>query len=840
MAQSKKQWVEIMLRPASSSPSAFILAAILLLACLPRIGAGVEVSDASATGPDAIQAHAVGDARAGHYESAISALADLHRRLPDNNRYLNDYIEVLGWAGRDADVIALLPEVKLDSAPTPVLAAIGKSLRNTKQFTQAELIYRRMLASDPDNVQARIGLAYSVAESGRRSLALTEIDRLMQSRPRDPEVWFARGYVHEVTQSPVEALQAYQKVLTLDPSHREASRRRVLVIAKMGAPHLAHDLMQRQTELFSADDRFAIDADRQAIETRWGSVLPLSHDPRRRFDDTDAALAYQDKLSSEPWEHLDLSRKQDQRLAFDRMVALRDRARMPEVIGLYQQLCAAKVEIPTYSLIAAGDAYVYQQLPEKGVEAYKAVLAREPKNYSARLALFYAYTELDDFNNAYDVIDALAADEAEWLRSTDGKITHANPRKLESEIAATLGRTYADLLKEGMERFDRMHALAPANLDIRQELASVHRRRGWPRQSLHEYELLLDEDPYSLAAQVGRGSALFDRHRYPEAEKVLGKLRSEYPENKQVQRFARTWELYQRRELIVESRIGHVWNSSNGNFGQLGGDSIEVDSFLFSRPQHYFTRAYLHQHFATADFTEGTGTDHRLGVGAEYRQPDYLLAAEVGGGFADSKVPNAIARGTWEYDDKWSFSGVVDLNSAEVPLRGLRAGVDGNFFGVSAQYRWHESQAVRVGTGYLDFDDGNARNQLSAVFERRVIEVPHFHTTAFVEGSASRNERSDVIYYSPKQDASLGLTLDNEWVNYHRYERRFAQRLGLSLGGYWEENYTPDFTWGISYQHDWDFSDGCRLHYGIVHSRRVFDGRPEFETAIVAGLNVRF
>lgn len=816
-------------------------ALVLALLCLSAGRGHAGESSPGAAEPRARQAQAIADARAGRFPAAIAALDALRRQFPAEPAYLNDQIEVLGWAGgRDAEILSLAGGLVQDSAPLTVLEAVGKAARNQRQYPLAERLYRKVLIRDRTRQAARIGLAYSLAEAGKRSNALAEIEYLAQQHPSDPEIWFARGYVHEVTQSPVEALQQYLHVLSVLPGHPEADRRRVLVISKMGAPHLATEMMGRNPSAYTEAERFAVAADREAIQTRWGGVTPLSREPRHRFDDTDRALAYQDQLLGKPWTQLDLNRAEDRRLAFDRLVALRDRVRMPEVIALYGQLQAAQVEVPVYALIAAGDAFVYQQQPAQAVTVYQKVLMVEPRNYNARLALFYAYTELDDFRNAYAIVDQLAADQAVWLKHPKGRTAHDNPKRVEADIAAALGRIYADELADGQQRLDALHALAPANPDIRQELASVHLRRGWPRQALHEYRQRLAEEADSRAARIGEGAALFARHRYPEVERVLGTLQGEYPEDKQVQRLARTWELYQRHELIVDSRIGHVWNSENGSFGQLGGDSIEVDSYLFSRPQRYFTRAYLHQHFATADFTEGTGTDHRLGVGVEYRQPDYLLAAEIGGGFADNHAVAASVRGTYEFNDHWSVSGLTELNSVQVPLRGLRAGVDGHFIGVSAQYRWHESQALRAGTGYLDFDDGNERNMFNAVFERRVIQVPHFNSTAFIEGYASLNDRNDVIYYSPTRDASLGLRLDNEWVNYRRYERRFAQRLGLSIGRYWEEGYAPDFTWGISYQHDWDFTEGCRLHYGVVHGRRVFDGEPEFETAVIAGINVRF
>jgi biofilm PGA synthesis protein PgaA len=808
------------------------LATCLWAALLGVAHAEVRPSDA--------QARAIAEARAGRYEEALSVLATLRRQYPGERRYLHDYIEVLGWAGRDAEVVALMDEVDVKTSPFPVLEVLGKSARNQKQYRQSERAYRGILARDTTHMQAGIGLAYALAESGRRESALTQIEATARHHPQAIEVWFAHGYVHEASAGHVDALYWYQRVLDRDAAHREATRRRVLTISKMGAPHLAFDLMQRQPELYSADERFAVEADRAAIQTRWGGTTPISRDPYRRFDDTDRALGYLDDLHGKPWDQLDLASVRDRRLAFDRMAALRDRVRMKEVIELYARLEAANVEIPNYALMAAGDAHVYELQPEVAIDIYRRVLMIDPKNYNARLALFYAYTEVDDFRHAYAIIDQLSEEEAVWRRHPEGKVVRSNPRKFESEVAATLGRAYADDLAEANERFDDMFALGPASLDLKQELASVHRRRGWPRRALREYEQILAEEPDFRLARIGHGATLFDRHRYPEAERILGRLESEFPEDKQVQRFARTWELYRRRELIVETRYGHTWDTGNGTFGELGNDSIEVDSFLFSRPINYYTRAYLHQHFSTADFEEGTGTDHRLSAGVEYTRPNYQLAAEVGGGFEDNSAPAATVRGTWYRDDHFSVSGVAELSSTQVPLRGIRAGVDGNFVGASAQYRWHESQAVRVGYGYLDFDDGNERNLLGAVFERRVIQVPHYRMTAFIEGSGSLNDRDDVIYYSPESDASLSLTLDNEWVNYRRYERRFAQRLGLSIGRYWEENYSPDYTWGVSYQHDWDFSEAFRLHYGVVHGRRVFDGDPEYETAIIAGIDVRF
>ena len=778
---------------------------------------------------------AIEQARSGQYEAAIAGLDEILRAHPDHAGALLDLAVILSWSGQDAAALDAIPARDSAALPDYALRAFAQSARNVKSFDQAQSYYQVLIARDPQNVDYALGLALIYIDIDDFDAADKILQRVHARDSRVPATLSVVAYYYRKQNELLEAANYYQKILRIDPEHREAFRQRSLLAAALGAPDQALLYMRERPSWFSSDEKQRVAAHAAALRIRWGSIEAPSE--QERFVETDDALARLDALQSSEEALANASSPLQRQLLFDRLVALRDRVYPQEVVKLYEGMRDRNIEIPSYALLAVGDAYLYLEEPDIARDIYQQVVDADPEHFEARRALYYAQLESEDFSAAYQQIDDLVASEARWHTSGDGKIRKPNERRLRAEAESVLARAFGDDLAYAEAGFDELIDAAPLNTGLWANRAAVYRWRGWPRRARDEAQAVMYLEPEFVGAELVRSHASLDTYRFTEVAADAAALTARLPENKHVQALQRRWLLHNRRELISRFTLGE---SSGGT--ERGSDYTDVESWLYSQPLNRNYRAYLHHLYSSASFPEGDGLKHRVGVGLEYRRHDPMIRAsvEVLGGFDDHDDVGLGATVDWSIDDYWRLGGGIEVSSPAVPLRGLRQGVRGNRVYIRGAHRWHESQEVRGSYSYLDFDDGNRRHSLLLEFERRLINLPTYKLTGIIEAYASNNNAKNRIYYNPEQDGAIGGVLINTHRVYRRYEREFVHRLLLGGGFYAQRDFDDGHTWTIAYEHHWKFSNACKIHYGIRRARRVYDGNAEFENAVYGGLGVLF
>jgi biofilm PGA synthesis protein PgaA len=95
-------------------------------------------------------------------------------------------------------------------------------------------------------------------------------------------------------------------------------------------------------------------------------------------------------------------------------------------------------------------------------------------------------------------------------------------------------------------------------------------------------------------------------------------------------------------------------------------------------------------------------------------------------------------------------------------------------------------------------------------------------------------------YFNPSRDHAVDLTLLNEWLTWRFYTNAFRQRLALSVGQYWQNGFNTGATYGVRYEHQWDWQERLSLRYGIGHSAHPYDGVREPRDYAYIHLNWRF
>jgi biofilm PGA synthesis protein PgaA len=766
-------------------------------------------------------------------DARLLKLKEQVERNPANSRLLHDYMNALGEAGGDAEILALLPRLNLASAPVDVLARAGRAASNLKRFELAVDVYRAALPRASGRVDVLAGLSYALIDSGKPEEAIALLEARRRLAWQQVPLLEAYAEALRARRDDAQALSIYERILGLDPANREAQRNRIFTLARLGAPYRALELAAQSPGLLTDDERLALKGDRAAIFTRWGAAAD-SNAPDR-FANTDAALAENERLLEELRAAGRAGSAAERRLLFDRIEALRIRVRMQEAVALYERLVAEAAQIPPHAQIAAADAYLYLEQPEKARDLYLQALPRVDDSFATQILLFYAYSDAEQHREALEQIDRVVAATPQRTGADSPLTATDNPDYASALATAAAARAYQDRLADAQQRLESFRSLAPYNMEAREKLAYVYGERGWLRRAEQEHLWILAAEPKHREARIGYADNLRDLQDWRAAEKETTALESEFPEDKQVQRIARRWRIHQRPELRVDAGAG----SSSGG-GPVGTREHAIETWLFSAPIRYDWRAFLHQYDSSADFPQGKAHRRRIGAGMEYRARDLRLTGEINDSCDDTTDVGVSFTGEWWANDQWMFDVAAHSSTNGIPLQARLVDVEGESLRAGVAHRVSESRSFGASFETIDFSDGNRRNILTASAFQRFLTGPVYKLDGTAALYSSTNSLANAAYFNPEDDFGLDANLIGEQRLWRRYDRDFVHRLYLGVGQYRQSGFGTDMTGVIRYEHAWALDDQLDLLYGAQRTLHPYDGDRVYANYYNLSLDWRF
>lgn len=775
---------------------------------------------------------AVRAARRGRIDQARQHLEELYRSDPANRAVRLDLAVVAAWAGDDGRCVELLNGLDAATLPDYVLEAYAKAARNLKRWEQSLTLYQHLRQRHPQRPEFALARTLVLADAGRFEAAAAEQrrihDTLAEDSPWRAESHFTCGYVAQRRQRLTAALGCYGRALQAQPEHGPARRGYVLTASALGAARQALRAAAADPALLSDAQRRRLEIDAAAMHVRWAN-LPDDEGSRRHAA---AALEAQaELLAQEPGQNTATART----VRFDRVAALVAHRRMAKATAEFESLrtdVAGLDQYPAYVLQAAAQAYLYLRQPRRAAEAYRAALRQEPDSLEHQLGLFYALSDCNDHEAARALARDMVAAQPAWASRQPGR-WKANPGYARAREAAAMERAFRDRYGAALADFAQMLEVAPANTSLRLSRAHVRRWRGHYEDAHKDVVRVRAQDPQNLRARVLAADLALDRRRYPRAEALLNDAVRQAPDATATLDLARRWATHQRPEVAVEAQAGR----SDG--GAFSSRDWRLDGYYYTAPLAYRYRGFVHDSFSYGRFDEGSGRDHRLGAGLEYRLPAWTLQGEVHQGLEDNDSAGLTAAARWFPNDRLTLQAGGALNSRDMPLRGTRIGVQANDLELAARYRWHEGRDAGVSIGVVDMDDGNLRRRLQADFRTRVVNLPEHKLFANVRAYTSRNSETGRIYYNPESDRELSLGLTHEWRIFRHYDRGLTQRLGAEAGSYWQENFGSGTIWTLFAEHQWQLGPRSSVSYGIRGGGRVYDGNREHMASLYLSLGWR-
>lgn len=768
---------------------------------------------------------AVRAAREGRYDEAIDSLRRL--RVPGGDRRVDDDLAVvLSWAGRQDEALAVFEASgPSNAAPAYLRAAMIQAYRDRRRFADAERLAREGMALGlAERIWSR-QLALVFADTGRAEEAERLLAPLLDADPQDADAWLARAYAAARGGDRFGALRSYGEARRLRPGDREAAAGIAGLLRELGGLDGA--------AVAAAPPPLALQADGVAARVRWGAQV-VPRDPAQRFAGVDTALVELDRLTT-------LARAAGDaetlaRLRRDRVFALRLRERWADTIAATQALRDDGVAIPPFVRQAEADALLALRLPRQARTAYGEVLAADPANRDARVGLFFAEVEDEDFSAALATVDGLAATAAPWRRFERNPVPQSNSDWLEGQILAAMARNYADMNAEAWARLEPLARGAPALGYLRSNLGAVAAARGWPRRADEEVRIAASLAPEDRSVEVAVADSAMRRREWLQARGRIASLVERFPEDPGVQRVARDLRVHD----LYELRAGFRNRDERGIASGPPGSGIEVFARLYSPPiaERFRALAVVERH--TARPSEGRVERNRYGLGAEWRAPDATI--EAIGWANDGAVDRsgASVAANWTPNDHWSFDADAERFAADSPLRAQFYGITANALGASVGYAWHESRSAVLALRGLDFSDGNRRLLARFGWAERVVDRPHLDVTLRPELYASRNTLAGAPYFNPSRDRAASLAVDIEHVISREYERSFGQRLVASAGVYWQRGFGSGGIGGVRYEQVWRNDPFTEVRYGLEVDRRLYDRVAERATSLFLTLMQRF
>jgi hypothetical protein len=163
------------------------------------------------------------------------------------------------------------------------------------------------------------------------------------------------------------AAHSWQQIEELYPATGDAFKQRVLALSRAGAPYLAEQLAAEKPDQFTADERFELAHTAAAMTLNFGHARIAWVTGPKRFETTDQALDTERQIGAQFGER--------NPTRFDRLLGLRERERMAEVITQFEAMSKEAIAMPPYVRIAAADAYLALHQPERARNLLAPALA---------------------------------------------------------------------------------------------------------------------------------------------------------------------------------------------------------------------------------------------------------------------------------------------------------------------------------------------------------------------------------------------------------------------------------------------------------------------------------
>ena len=161
----------------------------------------------------------------GEYDQLIPILEKGAKENPDQVR-IKEYLAMAYLKAGKVDLgIGEIEKLLRDerSQAAPLLHELFEILVVRKNYQAIIDIMKKGVVADPENIFLREYLVFAYLKTGKETLAISEMEKILEQKPDDMELWLQLARLSEKKNQIPKSIKAYRRVLDLYPEHPEAS-----------------------------------------------------------------------------------------------------------------------------------------------------------------------------------------------------------------------------------------------------------------------------------------------------------------------------------------------------------------------------------------------------------------------------------------------------------------------------------------------------------------------------------------------------------------------------------------------------------------------------------------
>ena len=771
-------------------------------------------------------------------------------KLSKDSLFYYDYLVLLSWSGKHQLALKLYKQKKqrhlslATSNKTTIKTAcslqcetklglsyyyksLARSAKNIKDLTLAHDLYAKALTIEPENVETMLAQANLLQEMKKPQKA---IDLLEKIKPKDQNtaVLFSLASAYRQKGNSLFALQFYDKILLKNPKYSDAFYQKAVSLIESEMYFLAYDIVKQQKNLLSSVQKADILGGINTYKVRNATD---DYNKTQQIKSIDEALDFNQIYLS----FLQKQVHDDKKIAYayaDRITLLHLAKKYQLVIDLYEN---TKISLPNYALNAVASSALALKKPKYAAKITKQVLANSQKDNNAKINAYYAYLELEDFDEAYAYLDKIDKENAPWLYSQDGKALLSNAKKKEVLLLKAMHIAYKNTLGEALVAVEQLLNKAPMNSNYRFAYAKILRWRGWFDKAQKQLNILHNVDPEFLDAMAAQSRLFLEQKYYEAGRAMLNKLKHIQPLPDQVKVVMKEWDIFDTNIFAIH------WKEAQAEGSRFSNKEQTLNASLYTKPINNNWRGFASYRKKYADFLDNK-QEHitRQGLGINYRAAWGEGSLQVYNVEGISGLEYSLD-GLWQVNDYFSLNGQYQSFSDDTPIRAFYADIYAKSVKFGGSYNPNEEYQYRLNLGIVDFTDTNRRRELALDAYQPLYRDEHHILSlweyVYVQDNTLTENRP---YFNPQSLFSTSLALDYTGIIRRSYDYVFTHSLRLGYGYSKQSNFSAKPFFDITYKHRWDFSRYFNLYYGIGFRQNYYDGLKENNPNYFAGLEYKF
>jgi len=797
-------------------------------------------------------------------QAVVQAVKDLHQAVPDSSTLLFNYLALLEQQNQCAESLAYLNRLLNHNAvPAYVYKAQLRCARQLKRYDTARVLAKRAKQHHPQHRDEFLVFEALInIDDHQPDIALNQLSAV---RKKNKDYYYAKAYAHEHQGHTMQSAFVYHTITSKWPEDQQAFVKWCLHLSDAGGAITALTNAQARWEAFSLSEQTKLNHNATANVIRDAS---RGHtDPNQAQMKNQKALERVNQNLTWLLTHYPENSPFVTAARFDQVLAYQQVQLFPQAIRAYQNLLKEGMAPPNYVKNSIAEAFLYQKDPKQAEQLARAVIDRQPTDHGAQSVLYYALLEQERFQEAANQTEVISDLQPIWRVSNNNKIWRDNPKKLAADRIETMHLAFNSNLNKAQLSLENQLTKAPANTDLRNDLATVYRYRGWPEAADYELSLIQQTEPNLLSARVNQALVMHDLRDYQSMESSVSELARQYPHQTAVKELNQEWLRHNaiafRSELVFEE----------GDNALFSGNETTWTNQVLTAPLQYRYRLIAQSEYREGKFADKTralilgdypaiaSSVHFQSLGLEYRWLKNEGAVSVSNIISNESQQGFHLFQKHQYNDYVQFGYDYKVNGPEVPLAADYRGVTLDSLALFFNFRFHEGRTLdfqlkkaAFSASDLMFDDAlrpiqikeNDRYEANIRHFHRIYQNAHHIVSLSESLSWMDNQETDsTLYYSPDQLLGFRIGLHYDGVIHRHYHQVFKQHLSLSLGPVSQKNAllidgstdTPiKLESQLYYEHRWEWEKTFSLYYGASLSRAVYDGQSELTPGLRMGI----